>query len=325
MICSWRQANPVVIGRTLRTDDPALVNVYRHLEDLGDYLIANFSSHEGVPLKVKVSRGQSYFPNIPYAAILPPGQEVSNGIYVVICIDKSGLGLLVGCIESVTNRKGIDVKKWPIGGSIVDVDGGRPTTRYNKAFFNPREFIYPIIDAEALSRHLKESVGHAIRLIGERESQRTINIIGEAMVPDANSGEFSPKDLEDGRLKLAQLITVRRGQTKFRAMVLDAYKYTCAVTGCKVEALLEAAHILPYKGNSTNHVQNGILLRADIHLLFDLGLVAIEPNSKKVMVSQMLYGSEYWVYQNSVISLPMDTRQHPSKEALEIHRSSQFQ
>ncbi|WP_169719739.1 HNH endonuclease, partial [Novosphingobium acidiphilum] len=56
---------------------------------------------------------------------------------------------------------------------------------------------------------------------------------------------------------------------------MKAYDGKCAVTSCAIEPLLEAAHIHPYLGPKTNHVTNGMLLRADIHTLFDLGLLAI--------------------------------------------------
>ncbi|RZM24778.1 MAG: HNH endonuclease, partial [Pedobacter sp.] len=77
-------------------------------------------------------------------------------------------------------------------------------------------------------------------------------------------------------------ITARRGQKSFRDKLLKAYEYKCAVTGCDVIATLEACHIMPYNGDYTNHIQNGILLRSDIHVLFDLGLLTIVYISEKL-------------------------------------------
>ncbi|MDQ7281569.1 HNH endonuclease signature motif containing protein [Stenotrophomonas sp. Sm6012] len=68
-------------------------------------------------------------------------------------------------------------------------------------------------------------------------------------------------------------IYVRRGQRAFRRKLLKAYGKVCAVTGCKIAELLEVAHFSPYRGDHTNKVDNGLLLRADVHALFNLGLL----------------------------------------------------
>jgi putative restriction endonuclease len=88
-------------------------------------------------------------------------------------------------------------------------------------------------------------------------------------------------------------IRVRRGQRAFRNALLDAYGNRCAITGCDVRDLLEAAHIVPYQGPDTNRPQNGLLLRADLHTLFDCGLIAIEAASMTVVISPKLEGSSY--------------------------------
>lgn len=80
---------------------------------------------------------------------------------------------------------------------------------------------------------------------------------------------------EDLRVRTLQLIDLRRGQPAFRRALLQAYNGTCAVTGTAMERVLEAAHIAPYKGAHTNDVTNGLLLRADIHTLFDLHLLTV--------------------------------------------------
>ena len=70
-------------------------------------------------------------------------------------------------------------------------------------------------------------------------------------------------------------IKTRRGQPAFRPALLAAFNGACCITGCKVEAILEAAHIIPH-GDETNYsVHNGLLLRADVHTLFDLDLLRI--------------------------------------------------
>src|SRR5262245_9271658 len=67
----------------------------------------------------------------------------------------------------------------------------------------------------------------------------------------------------------------------------------CAITGCSVRDVLEAAHIHPYRGRERNKVANGLLLRADLHTLFDCGLIAIDAATMTVIVTPSLQNSEY--------------------------------
>ncbi len=86
----------------------------------------------------------------------------------------------------------------------------------------------------------------------------------------------------DRRETAWQQIKKRRGQPQFRDALLRRYERCCLVTGCELVDVLEAAHIDPYRGEGSNHTGNGLLLRADIHTLFDLDLLGIEPDSLRV-------------------------------------------
>jgi HNH endonuclease len=88
----------------------------------------------------------------------------------------------------------------------------------------------------------------------------------------------------DDRELAWQQIKKRRGQPQFREALLSRYARRCLITGCRILDVLEAAHIDPYRGEDTNHAANGLLLRADIHTLFDLDLLGIEPNRLRVEV-----------------------------------------
>src|SRR5262249_1774663 len=93
----------------------------------------------------------------------------------------------------------------------------------------------------------------------------------------AQPGEFDPSGISDARNRILSSIGRRRGERAFRQYLLAAYEGRCAFSGCAVEAVLEAAHIVPYMGPETNHPGNGLLLRADLHTLFDLQLVVACP------------------------------------------------
>ncbi|MGA3683109.1 HNH endonuclease [Pseudomonas graminis] len=133
------------------------------------------------------------------------------------------------------------------------------------------------------------------------------------------AGEFNPKNIVDARTKVLASIVRRKGQSKFRSTLLRAYNYRCAVTGCEIEALLEAAHIVPYQGADTNVVSNGLLLRADIHTLFDLGLCWVDPTKLVVKLAEGLEGSEYEALRDQPISLPENVFDRPSADALRWH------
>ena len=128
-------------------------------------------------------------------------------------------------------------------------------------------------------------------------------------------GTFSPGDMEDAREKTMRAIAVRRGQPKFRSELLEAYGSKCAVTGCDVAHALEAAHIVPFNGDETNHVQNGLLLRADIHTLYDLGLLVVD-ESYTIRLSEGLRESVYREYDGATIAVPSDADSRPSVEAI---------
>lgn len=137
----------------------------------------------------------------------------------------------------------------------------------------------------------------------------------DAELPSA----FDPAMIEDGRERVAREIAIRRGQAVFRRQLLEAYG-CCAMTGCCVEAALEAAHIVPYQGPGTNHPSNGLILRADLHTLFDLGLLAVDHETLAILVASRLDGTEYEVLRGQVLRLAPG-RTSPSKEALSVHRS----
>lgn len=135
------------------------------------------------------------------------------------------------------------------------------------------------------------------------------------------SEPFDPANIVDGRERVLAAVLQRLGQQTFRRKLLSVYRAQCAVTRCKTKWVLEAAHITPYRGIKTNAVTNGLLLRADIHTLFDLALIAIEPIRLKIRVSKVLGGSQYARLDGSTPMLPSNAAVQPSRAALEEHFS----
>lgn len=99
--------------------------------------------------------------------------------------------------------------------------------------------------------------------------------------------------LVDRREVAARNVRLRKGQTGFRQEVFAFHGGQCCITGCTVGDLLEAAHVAPYRGEHTHDVRNGLLLRVDIHRLFDRHLIAIDPVDLVVRVASSVSDKFY--------------------------------
>lgn len=130
------------------------------------------------------------------------------------------------------------------------------------------------------------------------------------MVNEPNSS-YSPTN-NDEREKVNGQITARRGQPKFRKELIARYNSKCCVTGCTILHLLEAAHISPYRGEKDNHPSNGLLLRADIHTLFDLDMIGIHPEKLTIYLNDEIKKDKYEELEG------LNLHGKPSKEALKI-------
>lgn len=122
------------------------------------------------------------------------------------------------------------------------------------------------------------------------------------------------------------LIVPRLGQGAFRLCVTDSYERRCAITGEKTLPILDAAHIKSFSAGGEHTLSNGILMRTDIHRLFDLGYVTISPDGY-FEVSQRLKadfdnGRHYYDLSGSPVRSPRNPEASPSSTALQWHRES---
>lgn len=130
---------------------------------------------------------------------------------------------------------------------------------------------------------------------------------------------FDPARVKDARERVLASVVRRLGQPQFRNMLIKLYRGRCALTSCDVLEVLEAAHVTPYRGAETNHATNGILLRSDIHALFDLGLIAIDPTTRQVIIAPALKGTAYSELEGKVVAEPSEPDLQPSVAALVEH------
>lgn len=144
-------------------------------------------------------------------------------------------------------------------------------------------------------------------------------IVGTKMFPELLNDDTTQPRYGEGKV-----VHPRLGQGAFRILVTDAYSRRCAITGEKTLPALEASHIKPYSESGPHRIDNGILLRSDLHNLFDLGYMTITLDYR-VEVSRRIReefqnGRHYYALHGQKLEvLPDAANAHPAKEYLEWH------
>lgn len=124
-----------------------------------------------------------------------------------------------------------------------------------------------------------------------------------------------------------QLIQARLGQGAFRVQITDAYSRRCAISGEKTLPALEAAHVKPYAESGPHHITNGLLLRADMHKLYDSGYLTITKDFK-VEVSRKIKeefdnGKDYYKHHGQgLLILPNNPAKRPNSKFVEWHNQN---
>ena len=123
-------------------------------------------------------------------------------------------------------------------------------------------------------------------------------------------------------------ILPRLGQGAFRVIVTDNYDRQCALTRSHVLHVLDAAHIKPYSQGGTHQPTNGILLRQDVHTLFDRGYLTVTPEYRveisKRIKEEFDNGKEYYALHGAEVHLPVSQQLRPLREHLVWHNEHVF-
>jgi putative restriction endonuclease len=195
----------------------------------------------------------------------------------------------------------------------------------NEPFFFPRnQWIRPPEDWSAnivtgKGYQMEESIG---RNLWESVKERLVFMKMSDRIEEPKP-EYQPEEL----LSREYLMRARLGQGAFRVLVTSAYNRRCAISGEKTLPVLEAAHIKPFGDKGPNRVDNGILLRSDMHKLFDAGYLTITP-SYCIEVSRRIKeefenGGNYYSYHGKVLSvLPKLYFERPNKNYLGWHNEN---
>ena len=132
--------------------------------------------------------------------------------------------------------------------------------------------------------------------------------------------------VEGARYGQPMFVRPRLGQGSFRVIVTEAYERRCTITGERTLPVLEAAHIRPYGSGGPHQPENGLLLRSDLHTLFDQGYMTVDADELKVVVSGRIReefenGRDYYQLHGRAIRLPLEANSLPSREYLAFHNS----
>lgn len=137
----------------------------------------------------------------------------------------------------------------------------------------------------------------------------------DQLVEAAGAEEHAQVKIDE---RILAAIMTRRGQPEFRAKLLAAYDSRCAITGCNAIEALEAAHIIPFSEDQNYALSNGILMRADIHTLFDLFLMSIDPRTSILRMAPGLH-SAYGELDGRRVTPPENQDAQPDPERLGKH------
>ena len=161
-----------------------------------------------------------------------------------------------------------------------------PVTKYVANYAGTWQPLHGAITAKELNGIAENrSQQQSIRPLHRESLERMLRAVGVATEPPSELPVFKI----DGGRRIA-LVSVRLGQDSFRKALLRKHGSVCAVTGACPEEALEAAHLRAFAVHESHEVDEGLLLRGDVHRLLDRGLLAVHPDTLEVQVAPRLHG-----------------------------------
>ena len=157
--------------------------------------------------------------------------------------------------------------------------------------------------------------------------QVRVNMIAAA--PAQESGVPVAVAEETPRYGSDYLTHARLGQGAFRVLVTEAYQRRCAMTGEKTLPVLQAAHIKPFAESGPHRISNGILLRADLHILLERGYLTLTQElrmeASRRIKEDFDNGDQYVALHGKPLCVvPDGVRSRPSPEFIRWHNENRF-
>jgi hypothetical protein len=220
-------------------------------------------------------------------------------------------------VPNITRKMVLDTlhKFDRVGGRKFLHDSGfRNSTGYDLVYGGKR---YPPKAIFGVAQKLSSRDTHGGKTVNE-----PLRRLGFAIIEKGEFAGFDAADLEDLPSRdedytTQMSIRIRRGQNKYRKALLRIYENKCAVTGCTALPLLDAAHINPYAEGGEYETCNGIILRTDIHTLFDEGLLMISPKDLIVQIHDSVRDKYYRMFhKRRKVFQPSSPKHHIRKDYL---------
>ena len=200
----------------------------------------------------------------------------------------------------------------------------------NPIFFRKEDWIKPPIDwaksiVQGKSYNTEETIGLEIWTKVENLLEKYLFF----NIADENKSQLSLEQTDSPMYGKSILTKVRLGQGAFRVLITDAYSRKCSISGERTLPVLEAAHIKPYAESGPHFISNGLLLRSDLHKLFDSGYLTIT-DEYKIEVSNRIKqeyenGKEHYQYHGKILhNIPNKDMNKPNKNYIEWHNSNIF-
>ncbi|HTQ78046.1 MAG TPA: HNH endonuclease [Burkholderiales bacterium] len=158
----------------------------------------------------------------------------------------------------------------------------------------------------------------------ENDGLRLWNVVSERLRRPAAVADRA----EEARFGAEYFTRARLGQGAFRVLVTEAYDRRCAITGERTLPVLEAAHIKPYSESGPHLVSNGLLLRSDLHILFDDGYLTVT-DDMRVEVSGRIKeefenGRDYYKLAGNTVHVPSGADDQPARDFIRWHNENVF-
>ena len=196
----------------------------------------------------------------------------------------------------------------------------------SEPFYFPQEAWIPI--PESFRLNVVVGKGYDTR---EQEGRALYDAVAERLAGhvDPIAAPATSTVVTSARCGAPQIVRPRLGQGAFRALVTEAYERRCVITGEKTLPVLEAAHVQPYNAGGPHEVANGLLLRSDLHRLYDLGYLTVEPDERRVLVSRRIRdefenGRHYYALEGTVTRSPKMGFDRVTPERLRYHAEHIF-
>lgn len=249
---------------------------------------------------------------------------------------QTGDTLYIWTHEDKSFGHGLGMTATALAGDVKTSDGQLDVV-LNSVVLLPHPFDFRMIEGKAEGQNLLEAMradrrsrcwymtpddrADLDRLIETHGSKRAAKIAAAAAHLDpleqAISENLEEIETAEHERKTA-VVKARPGQQKFRDEAMRRHKNRCVVTGFAVREVLDAAHMIPHTGDPAFEVaENSLVLRRDIHALFDACLLAIDPRTNKILVSPGLAGT---AYEKSLKDRVVDHKLAPASLRYQFHK-----